>query len=180
MNKSRKQRFETVDLRELEELVWRDLKAVGRAAASERAEVDRTSPERTASRGPEAAADHVEGRMTPVQVGPEHGNGQAPEASEETAEESTPSDSDSDTAPGEFSLADTPESTGSAPDANGASAGREWSDRPDEEFLDGVVEWLRHQAHPDEMMAEIWCRLLARRATESAGPETSPALRRLQ
>lgn len=180
MSKSRKQHFDTDDLRELEELVWRDLKAVGRAAANERAVVDRTSPERPASRRPEVAADHADGRMTPVEVGPENGNGQASLASEETAEESTPSESDSDTAPGEFSLADTTESTGSAPDANGASEGREWSDRPDEEFLDGVVEWLRHQAHPDEMMAEIWCRLLARRATESAGPEASPTSRRLQ
>lgn len=180
MNKSRKQRFETVDLRELEELVWRDLKAVGRAAASERAEVDRTWPERPASRRPEAAADHADGRTTPAEVGPDNGNSQAPMASEETAAESTPSDSDSDNAPGEFSLADTAESTGSAPDENEAPAGREWSDRHDEEFLDGVVEWLRHQAHPDEMMAEIWCRLLARRAEGSAGPETPAASRRLQ
>lgn len=175
MNKNRKQRFGTDDLRELEELVWRDLKAVVRAA-NERAVMDSARQEPLVSKGLEETVDHADEPTPPADLAPQDGNGQEPIASDGALEESALLDSDSPDPSQEIV-----EAAGPSLDESQALAGAEWSDGRDEQFLDGVAEWLHRQPHPDQMMAEIWCRLLMLRVP-SVGPEAepSPTLRRLQ
>lgn len=179
MQKNRRQRFHANDLRELEELVWRDLNAAVRAA-NERAAVDAMSRRSVQSKAPARASD-VAQPVTATEVTPRDPG--IADAIDDAAAQSGIADPASPAAPdsaaAELDAAEGAELMSTLVEDADAPTGAEWSDAGDEQFLDGVAEWLHQQEHPDQMIAEIWGRLLALRAP-APGLEAAVTVRRFQ
>jgi hypothetical protein len=164
MQKNRRPRFRTHDIRALEELVWRDLNAAVRAAnervareGSGRRPLHASAEDRT----PSPAVQPADATEAPTDV-PDAGN----EAASLAVDEPTSTDASQDLAAQEhetipLDASDEIESVTALIETGGDAAAVQWSNVSDEQFLDGVAEWLNRQARPDQMIAEIWCRLLA-------------------
>ena len=178
MQKQRRQRIRTTDLRELEELVWRDLNAVVRAANGRTTDRGAQRPAQAAKdldhradgldRTDDAAEPAPPDTPTPDTAVPQDGPDVPVLAAEAGALELEALGG------GEATM------EAAAPPAGlPATQGAEWSEGGESHFIDAVADWLHRQPHPDQTLAEIWCRLLALR-TPGPGFEAAIGGRRLQ
>jgi hypothetical protein len=165
MQKNRRPRFRTDDLRELEELVWRDLNAAVRAA-NERVAAEGSGRKPLQSSEPDRAQTPVAAPAATAEPSPAGDDGGDETTSDAGIEEPASSNAAADLASQESETSPLDVSHGvvsvaTLMDSTGDPTGAQWSNASDEQFLDGVAEWLNRQARPDQMIAEIWCRLLA-------------------